>query len=490
MVALLFGLNPAPPSKAKILELGCAGGGNLIPLALRYPNSQFLGIDYSMVQVDQAQQQINALGLNNIRIQHGDVTHYSANEKYDFVICHGVYSWVAEATQSAILRICRDVLTDHGVAYVSYNTYPGWRLRQVVREAMLFHAGAHADTAQRLTQGRAFLQFLQQTSDPASIFGQMLKIESDMIANYRDDYVLHEHLEQHNAPCYFKDFMAQADMHQLAYLGEANFIEMLPQHFSAEVQRSLEQASGGNIVLTEQYMDFLRNRYFRQTLLVRRERLNDIQRDLRAEQLTAFHLSANIKTQRDVNVTSSTISTFESLHGRTMDVTEPIIKVALLRLGQRFPRTIAFDELFITAAASAQADQSQRHTLLNALLALTLNGLLELHTEPLQFIGVTEKNTTAFKLAQAQARSGTASVTNQRHEQVALNPFQVALLALLDGERILEEIERLLVARCAAGEINLQRDGTALRDAANLAALMPDLVRENLRLLEAAALLC
>ena len=103
-----------------------------------------------------------------------------------------------------------------------------------------------------MTQGRAFLQFMKEASDPASIFGQMLKIESDMIASYRDDYVLHEHLEQHNAPCYFKDFMAQADEYQLAYLGEANFIEMLPQHVSPEVQRTLEQASGGNIILTEQ----------------------------------------------------------------------------------------------------------------------------------------------------------------------------------------------------------------------------------------------
>ena len=198
------------------------------------------------------QRQIAAWGLTNIRIEQGEIMNFSVAEKFDYLICHGVYSWVPEATRAAILRVCRDGLTNHRIAYISNNTYPGWRLRQVVREAMLFHAGAHADTSQRLTQGRAFLQFMKEASDPASIFGQMLKIESDMIASYRDDYVFHEHLEQHNAPCYFKDFMAQANEYQLAYLGEANFIEMLPQHFSPEVQRTLEQASGGNIILTEQ----------------------------------------------------------------------------------------------------------------------------------------------------------------------------------------------------------------------------------------------
>ena len=79
--------------------------------------------------------------MTNIRIEQGEITNFSVAEKFDYIICHGVYSWVLEATRAAILRLCRDGLTNHGVAYISYNTYPGWRLRQVVREAMLFHAG-------------------------------------------------------------------------------------------------------------------------------------------------------------------------------------------------------------------------------------------------------------------------------------------------------------------------------------------------------------
>ena len=144
MVARLFGLRPALPSQANVLELGCASGGNLIPLAARYPDATFLGIDFLTVQVSAAQRQIAALGLTNIRIEQGDITNFSVAEKLNYIICHGVYSWGPEATRAAILRLCRDGLTNHGVAYISYNTYPGWRLRQVVREAMLFHAGAHA----------------------------------------------------------------------------------------------------------------------------------------------------------------------------------------------------------------------------------------------------------------------------------------------------------------------------------------------------------
>lgn len=488
VVAKLFGLQPVLPSNAKVLELGCASGGNLIPLAARYPHARFHGIDFSARQVSVAQKHIAALALDNIRIETGDITTFAPRETFDYIICHGVYSWVPEATRAAILRICREALTEQGVAYISYNTYPGWRLREVVREAMLFHAGDHVDTTQRLTQGRAFLQFMQQASDPASIFGQMLKIESDMIANFRDDYVLHEHLEQHNHPCYFKDFMAQADAHRLGYLGEANFIEMLPQHFAPDVQRTLEQASGGNIILTEQYMDFLRNRYFRQTLLVRAEQVSDIQRNLRAERLNTFQLSANIKTQHDVDVTSSTIATFESAPGRSMNVTEPIIKAALIILGQHFPKTIDFDALFRAARARSNSVELQRITLLDALQALALNGILELQVEPLDFVGASRSHPQAFAPAREQARSG-ASATNQRHEQVTLNPFQVALLALLNGELGIAEIEKALIDECVAGKIGLEREGVAIRDREGIAGWMPGLVQENLRLLELAALL-
>ena len=488
VVARLFGLEPALPSRAKVLELGCAAGGNLIPLAARYPQGTFLGIDYSAVQVNAAQQQIAALGLSNIRIEQRDITDFSIDETFDYVICHGVYSWVPEATRAAILRACREALTDRGIAYVSYNTYPGWRLREVVREAMLFHAGAQGDAQQRLAQGRAFLQFMQQASDPASIFGQLLKIEPDMIANYRDDYVLHDHLEQDNAPCYFKDFMAHADNHGLAYLGEANFVEMLPQHLGAEVQRTLEQISAGNIIQTEQYMDFIRNRYFRQTLLVKRERIGDIQRNIRAEQLATFHLSANIKTQRDVNLTASTVATFESAQGRTMDVTEPIIKAALITLGLAYPRSVTFDDLFRAASELAQTRGAQQDTLLNALLALAVNGLLDLHAEPVLFAGMRELRPQAFPVARHQASTGSTIVTNSRHEQVTLNVFQVALLGLLDGKHNWAALAAALTAKCLAGEINLHQDGQQVNSPESLGALMPGLVAENLHLLEVASL--
>ncbi len=172
-----------------------------------------------------------------------------------------------------------------------------------------------------------------------------------------------------------------------------------------------------------------------------------------------------------------------------MDVTEPIIKAALITLGQAYPRSFTFEGLFRAASDLAQTRGGQQDTLLNALLALTVNGLLELHAEPVAFAGAREPRPQAFTVARYQASTGILVVTNGRHEQVTLNVFQVALLELLDGKRDLAALTDALTAKCLAGGINLHQDGRQINSPEGLGVLMPRLIAENLRLLEIASLL-
>ncbi len=139
-VATLFGLKPAPAERSRVLELGCAGGGNLIPMAVALPGSQFLGIDQSSRQVDQGQEIIAGLGLKNIALRVASLL--DIDESYgtfDYIICHGVYSWVRENVQDKILEICATRLAPTGVAYVSYNTLPGWHMQGMIRDMMCYH---------------------------------------------------------------------------------------------------------------------------------------------------------------------------------------------------------------------------------------------------------------------------------------------------------------------------------------------------------------
>lgn len=231
-IGRLFGMNPTPPSIARVLELGCASGGNLIPLAIRYPSMEILGLDLSKVQVEQGMAEIKALGLKNIELRQADLGAYkpAKDGKFDYVLCHGVYSWVPESVRDAILRICREALTENGVAYISYNCYPGWKMREIIRDAMNFHAGSRPTPAERVQQSRAIINFITEISEKDSAFGKILQAEADLLKVVSDDYLLHEHLEEHNEPCYFKDFVARAGENKLAYLGEAQLEEMIPHH--------------------------------------------------------------------------------------------------------------------------------------------------------------------------------------------------------------------------------------------------------------------
>jgi len=94
-VATLLGMSPAAVERCRVLELGCAGGGNLIPMAYGLPESQFVGIDISARQIAEGQSVVAALGLKNITFKQMDIMEIGADlGQFDYIIAHGVYSWV------------------------------------------------------------------------------------------------------------------------------------------------------------------------------------------------------------------------------------------------------------------------------------------------------------------------------------------------------------------------------------------------------------
>lgn len=111
--ALLLGV-PAPPVEScRVLELGCARGGNLIPMAQDLPGSQFMGIDYSQRQIEEGRSIIEALSLDNIQLLCEDITQVQAlSGKFDYIIAHGLYSWVPDGVRDRLLSLCKARLAE------------------------------------------------------------------------------------------------------------------------------------------------------------------------------------------------------------------------------------------------------------------------------------------------------------------------------------------------------------------------------------------
>ena len=124
-IATLLGLQPAPVTHCRVLELGCAGGGNLLPMAQGLPGSEFVGLDVSEAQITAGQTLRQALGLNNLTLTQMDILDVPAGlGQFDYIIAHGIYSWVPPQVRDKVLQVCQDHLAPQGVAYVSYNCYP------------------------------------------------------------------------------------------------------------------------------------------------------------------------------------------------------------------------------------------------------------------------------------------------------------------------------------------------------------------------------
>ena len=167
-LARLFALDVAPMENARILELGCASGGNIIPHAIRYPGAKFVGIDLARTQVAAGRARIARLGLTNIEILCQSFTEIGDElGEFDYIICHGVFSWVPAPVQDAIFRVIAARLSLVGVACVSYNVLPGWRMMQPLRDAFLLQVPDSVDSLGRVAKARELLNFLKEPNKAA-----------------------------------------------------------------------------------------------------------------------------------------------------------------------------------------------------------------------------------------------------------------------------------------------------------------------------------
>jgi len=466
-VATLFGLSPAPPTRCRVLEIGCAGGGNLLPMAVAFPESRFVGIDYSAVQIAEAEQARTALGLPNIEFRCEDVRAVDAKAlgKFDYVIAHGIYSWLPPEAQTAMLALYRDCLAPAGVGFISYNTLPGWRMRGIVRDIMRFHAELFGSPQTQVAQARALIDFMtQHVPSDNNPYGQYLKSELGLLANVSDSYVLHEHLETHNEPLYFRDFMARAQGMGLHYLGESEFGLMVGCGIAPEAYQRLKTEIT-DIVRIEQYMDFLRNRTFRQTLLVKNGAA--IQRNIIGERLLGLHVSANLSPEgNDFSPDRREAARFLSPQGQTLTVANPVTKSALMCLAEEFPATLPIDDLARLARErlsathrSSIAESHDRSTLLaDLLVATTASGLLYLSASPLHIAPRADACPQGWRYARWQAERGPV-VTSLRHETVRLSEPGRFLLPLLDGSRDRAALRVAFFGAIRAGSLQLQRNG-------------------------------
>jgi len=494
-IARLFGLTTAPLEECRVLELGCAGGGNLIPLAAQYPKSHFQGIDLSTSQIKSGSDLVEQAGLSNISLQARDILKFETDpSSFDYVICHGVFSWVPNTVQDRILEIARSSLRPNGVAYISYNTNPGWRMRGMIRDIMRYRARSFDSPQVQLSQARSLLEFLYASvKGDDTAYSMLLKTEVASMNNAEDYYLLHEQLEEINEPLYFHQFVDRARSAGLQYLGESDFGTMSLDNFPEDVRNMLNSVSHDSVEI-EQYMDFLRNRAFRQTLLCHQE----VQLDRKPlySRLQGLYVASSGRPESDVELNQDVKVTFRR-GASVLTTNNPYVKAAMLHLGSIWPESISFVDLASLsrsmvegrpgAVGSNVMSPGTQH-LADTLLRCFASGQVDLHVGGVTFVTDVSETPLATVLSRMQAREST-SVTNRLHETVQLDDLHRYVLCGLDGTRDSARIIEFVADFVVRGELVLHHGGQRITEQARVHAIIGQSLPEILKSFAQRALL-
>lgn len=282
----LVGLNTPPAKTARVLELGATYGGNIISQAVHNPEATFVGIELSQDQVEKGNKIISDAKLDNISLIQGDIMNFDETlGTFDYIIAHGFYSWISDEMKNKLLDIISKHLADNGIAYVSYNTYPGWHTMEEVRQLMLFANRGHDELThkEKVLRGKTvgslvgsqILNYDNLKERNSKFLGALRSVMQ------KDDYYVgHDHLEPHNDPCYFYQFNDHLKVHNLAYVCDADLTLSMVRTYDESIADKLEKLAPNSQADQEQYLDFMLDTTFRKSIICKADAAKNLNYDV------------------------------------------------------------------------------------------------------------------------------------------------------------------------------------------------------------------
>ena len=411
-MAMLHGVKAASVERCRVLEIACGDGANLIPMAHALPGSQFVGFDLAAQPIEAGKRLAAQAGVSNLALSQLDLTAFPADAgAFDYVIAHGLYSWIPQGVRESLLALIARHLAPFGVAFVSYNVYPGCYVRRMVWEMLKFHTEPVESPSQRIAEAKALAQLLAQGRTVDDPYTALMRKELERYSARDAGFLFHDDLAGVNDPCWFHEFAAHAEAHGLQFLCEAELVATAYTGLSDPVRHVLDSLEP---MAREQYLDFAKCRRFRQTLLCRGE----------------VHVEHGIDPARLAGMRLA--SRRRGLAGQP-DAAEPpppeesVPRAILDALDAAAPQALSIDEL------AQRIPGTKRENLLELCFAAARAGAVQPHVHAPALGTTAGSRPVASAVARAQVAQGTG-VTSLRHVAVDLDDeLARRILPLLDG---------------------------------------------------------
>lgn len=424
-IATLFGMKPAAIERCRVLEVACGDAANLVPMAYGLPGSDFVGFDLAARPIAAGRRAAERLGLRNLSLAQRDLAEFPADAgRFDYIIAHGLYSWVPPEVRDRLLALLAHHLAPNGVAFVSYNLYPGCHIRRMVWEMLRFHIDHLPDPRERIAEAQTLAQLLANGRTVNDEYTAVARRELEHVADRDSSFLFHDDLAETNDPVYFHQFADHAARHGLQFLGDAELQTMGYGGVTPQVRNVLAQLDP---LAREQYLDFVRCRRFRQTLLCRADVALD--REIGPEKLDRFLLGARAPVR--VEGASATVD------GLAAD--EALLQALLDEVAEAAPRALAIDELAARVRArigAAHPKANDARFLRELAIGAARAGGLQLHLHAPRLATEPGERPLASAVARMQVEAGGDLVTTLWHDSVKLDDeLARGLLPLLDGTR-------------------------------------------------------
>lgn len=456
-VARLHGIPAVAPERCRVLELGCGDGANLLPMAFELGESSFVGVDLDADRIEQGQAQIRELGLTNVELFARDIGELGEEYgKFDYIVAHGVYCWVPLHVREHLLTLCRTLLNDGGVAFVSFNVLPGWHFLEYMRDFALLTAEQEGSGGDVLARIRSLAKVFAEGLGGGGAGAQNLHLKAlfDRLLASSDYLLAFDYLGDVAEPLSLGDFVSAAEEKGLRYVADANFFETELQRVPARVRSALTKEVAEPFA-REKLADFFGARLFRRALLCKADQAVELRG---AGAVKDFQVLAQVtRTSGNDEASEPTPASFSMLHQVKLTVSAPVVKQALMVLGDVWPQSIGFAALVarVTSGVAGSSSAEVERVLTEALWELYGAGALDLRCSPPRCAQHAGDRPSASLLARLSL-SESGETVNQHHELARFTDgISQVLFRLLDGTRTRQELAEALGAAAEAGTLIL-----------------------------------
>ena len=433
----LYGGQPASVKQCRVLELGCAQGLNLIPLAFHFPQSEFIGLDLAQNQIDSGNAMIEALGLKNIRLMATDFSNHSLGSLlFDYIIAHGLFSWIPQALQETLLQTCKELLSPQGLCYISYNTYPGWKLQEPLRDMALYHSkqgNLESDAIAKETR-KLFDALDYAYAGNAAAINPRFSEEKAKLNDRADGYIMHDLLSIENNPIYYHQFNTLCKKIHLQHLGDAEEGRDSTQGLPQATQNYIRDNSP-NTTVREQYADFFTNRRFRRSILCH-DNITLSDAPIPSVFLELQLLSPLKPEAQSVRLENGYTEKF-CIHSKSLSTDLSIAKAALIALADAYPASLSFEQLLgkVDSLLTQSGSQLTPDMSLDLCAFLATNNRLN-SIELLTTLPESNRLKNDFPTTTTFIRwlaANQCSIINLHHKAVKLSDEERSILQYLDG---------------------------------------------------------